>query len=252
MNKIEKFSQAQFEPIKSFKLKDDLNRTIWNDDNTLKQEILEQLEKIATDFWGGLEFDAGIKDIVFCGSLCGYNWSKYSDIDLHILVDYGDLGEDHDLIETLFDSVKKLWNEQHNIVISNYDIEIAVQDKSDFDAEVETPRMGGAFSILNNEWIKEPNKDNFKPDEELIRTKSKALMQGIKEVEEDFKEGCSWEDLDPRISKIWKKIKDGRKAGLEREGEFSIENLVFKLLRRNGYIERIMNLKRKSYDKQFK
>ena len=54
------------------------------------------------------------------------------------------------------------------------------------------------------------------------------------------------------LKKVWKKIKEGRKAGLEKEGEFSIENLVFKLLRRNGYIQKIMDIRRKAYDKQFK
>ena len=55
-----------------------------------------------------------------------------------------------------------------------------------------------------------------------------------------------------KLKKVWKKIKDGRQAGLDREGEYSIENLVFKLLRRNGYIQRVMDVRRKAYDKQFK
>ena len=59
-------------------------------------------------------------------------------------------------------------------------------------------------------------------------------------------------EISQRISRVWKKIKDGRKAGLEKEGEYSLENLVFKLLRRNGYIQRIIDVKRQSYDKRYK
>lgn len=62
-----------------------------------------------------------------------------------------------------------------------------------------------------------------------------------------------YDELEPKIKKVWQKIKNYRKSGLESEsGEFSIGNLVFKLLRRNGYISKVMELKRNLYDKQFK
>ena len=57
-----------------------------------------------------------------------------------------------------------------------------------------------------------------------------------------------WTDLE---HKIWKKIKNFRQSGLE-EGEFGLGNLVFKLLRRNNYISKVMNLKKMAYEKQFK
>ena len=67
------------------------------------------------------------------------------------------------------------------------------------------------------------------------------------QVDED-----KWQYFEQKIDKVWKKIKNYRKSGLDSEdGEFSIGNLVFKLLRRNGYIEKVMKLKRYAYDKQF-
>jgi predicted nucleotidyltransferase len=245
-------AQAQFEPIQSFYLKDDLNRDVWDEDNKLNPEISEQLIQIAEDFMDDLDFGADIQDIVFCGSLTNYNWSKYSDIDLHILINYDDIDENHELVEQLCDLAKKVWNEKHDIQISGYDVEIAIQDKSDFDEEIKQPKLGAAYSISDNDWIKEPSKENFEPDEELIKKKAGDLMDRIKELEEDFDNKVEYKEIAPKLKKVWKKIKDGRQAGLDREGEFSIENLVFKLLRRNGYIDRLMNLKFKSYDKQFK
>jgi hypothetical protein len=55
-----------------------------------------------------------------------------------------------------------------------------------------------------------------------------------------------------KLKRVWKRIKDARQAGLEKDGEYSIENLIFKLLRRNGYIQRLMDIKREAYDKQFR
>ena len=76
-------------------------------------------------------------------------------------------------------------------------------------------------------------------------------MDRIDEIEAEFENGVDYETLIVQIKRIFKKIKDGRKAGLAREGEFSIENLVFKLLRRNGYIEKIITIRREAYDSKF-
>jgi hypothetical protein len=248
----EYFVQAQFEPIKSFYLKDDLNRDVWDDNDKLDEEIREQLIRIGEDFYEGLELSAEIVDIAFCGSLCNYNWSEYSDVDLHIILKFDDINEDHELVEKMVDYAKKVWNEQHDITIKGFDVEIAVQDEEDLYGSIEGGRMGGVYSLLNDEWIKKPSKEDFTPDEDLIRKKASDIMTTVKELEEDYESDVEYDELMKKLKKVWKKVKDGRQAGLDREGEYSIENLVFKLLRRNGYIQRIMDVRRKAYDKQFK
>lgn len=248
----EYFIQAQFEPIKSFYLKGDLNRKFWNDDDTLDEEIREQLIRIGEDFYEGLEIEGEIVDIAFCGSLCNYNWSEYSDIDLHIIINFDDVNKDQELVEKMVDYAKKVWNEQHDIQIKGFDVEIAVQDEDDLKDSISGGRMGGVYSLLSGDWIKKPSKDDFTPDEDLIRKKATTIMKKVKGLEDDFKSGVEYDDLMDDLKKVWKKIKGGRESGLEREGEYSIENLIFKLLRRNGYIQKIMDVRRKAYDKQFK
>ncbi|NDF17433.1 MAG: hypothetical protein EB079_05650 [Verrucomicrobia bacterium] len=145
-----------------------------------------------------------------------------------------------------------MWNTLHQIKIKGYDVEIAIQDSDVMLQEIEDGKMGGVFSLKNNKWIKIPEKIEFKPNERMIKEKSKVLMMLIDEIEEDSKTK-EFSQLENRIKKVWNKIKDYRKSGLESEsGEFSIGNLIFKLLRRNGYIDRFMELKRKLYDSQFK
>mgnify|MGYP000645510208 CR=1 FL=1 len=71
----------------------------------------------------------------------------------------------------------------------------------------------------------------------------------LDDIEDKF-DSLSLEDLKEKLDKVWDKIKMSRKRGLE-EGEFGVGNLVFKLLRRNGYIGKVIGMKRKLYIKQF-
>lgn len=251
LQKYLEFKKSDLEPIKSFYLKDDLNTKIWTNFK-IDDEVREDLLRIGQDFFEGTDIKADVVDIALTGSLCNYNWSeKYSDYDLHIIINYEEVDEDKELVEKLCDYAKKIWNEQHNIKIKGYDVEIAIQDKDDLDRAIKGGRMGGVFSLLNNKWIKRPEKIEFEPDEKLITEKAKSIMMTVDDIDDQVDED-KYESFKEKIDKVWKKIKDYRQSGLESQsGEFSIGNLVFKLLRRNGYIEKIMELKKYAYDKQF-
>ena len=253
VDKYFEFVQADLEPIKSFYLKDELNPKVWDEESELDSEIREQLLQIAQDFYENIEMPADVVDIAFCGSLCNYNWSeKYSDFDLHVIIDFNDIDDNYELVEKACDYAKKVWNAQHDIKIKGYEVEIAIQDGDDLTKAIADGRMGGVFSLLNNKWIKRPERVDFEPDEKLISEKAKTIMMTVDDIEEESEED-KYEAFEEKISKVWKKIKDYRQSGLESEsGEYSVGNLVFKLLRRNGYVGKIMELKRKVYDNQFK
>lgn len=245
------FVQQDFEPIKSFYLKDELNPKIW-DGWELDAEVREQLLDIGSDFLEGVEIGAPARDIVLCGSLCNYNWSeKYSDFDLHVVIRHEDVDKNTELVEKFCDYAKKVWNDQHDIRIKGYDVEIMLQDEKSLEQAISSGKMGGAYSLLRGEWIKRPTREEFTPDEGLIRKKAETIMDRIDDIEEGM-EKAGYAETEARVEKVWKKIKDLRKSGLEEGGELSIGNLVFKLLRRNGYIEKAVEIKSKAYDKQFK
>jgi hypothetical protein len=248
--KFEEFNTKDLEPIKSFYLKDELNSKIW-ENFKLDSQIREDLLTIASDFFESLDLNCDVQDIALCGSLCNYNWSeKYSDYDLHIIIDFNDVDENYELVEKLVDYAKKVWNEQHDIKLAGYEVEIAVQDQKDLKEGIKSGRLGGVFSLMNNKWIKKPEKIQFVPDENSIAKKATLIMEVIDEIE-DQKDEDKWPVMEQKIDKIWKKIKRSRQSGLEEGGEFSTGNLIFKLLRRNGYIEKIMELKKWGYDRQF-
>jgi len=240
------FNQQDLEASKSFRVKDELNPKIW-DDFKIDDEVREDLLKIAQDFYASTDLEADVDDIILTGSLANYNWSeKYSDYDLHILIDFTQVNDVVDLVKKYVDSAKSIWNKEHDIKIKGYEVEVYIQDVS------EPHKSTGVFSLLNNKWNVKPEQFDFEPDEDMIAEKGKSVMMMVDELEEEVDED-KYDSFIEKVKKVWEKVKNYRKSGLESEGgELSMGNLVFKFLRRNGYIGKIIELKRKSYDNQFK
>lgn len=250
LNKYLEFVNSDLEPIKSFRIKDELDPKVW-DNFEIDDEVRRQLLQIGEDFFDDVDIEADVQDIILCGSLCGYNWSNYSDYDIHVIVKHSDIDENKELVEKFCDYAKKTWNSQHDIIIKGYEVEIMLQDLDDLREGIDSGKIGGAYSLLKDKWLKKPEKVNFIPDEETIKEKAKVIMMTIDEIEDEASED-KYEAFKEKIDKVWAKIKNSRKSGLDSEGgEYSTGNLVFKLLRRNGYVSRVMDLKRKVYDKQF-
>jgi len=240
------FNQQDLEASKSFRVKDELNPKIW-DDFKIDDEVREDLLKIAQDFYASTDLEADVEDIVLTGSLANYNWSeKYSDYDLHILIDFTNVNDAVELVKKYVDSAKSVWNKEHDIKIKGYEVEVYIQDVS------EPHKSTGVFSLLNNKWNVKPEEFDFEPDEDMIAEKGKSVMMMVDDLEEQVDED-KYDTFIEKVQKVWEKVKNYRKSGLESEGgELSMGNLVFKFLRRNGYVGKIIDLKRKSYDNQFK
>ena len=210
-HKFFEFKKQDLEPIKSFRLKDELNPKIWTD-FTIDSEIREDLLKIGGDFFETVELKCDVKDIILCGSLCNYNWSeKYSDYDLHIIINYSDINDDVELVEKLCDYAKKQWNLQHDIKISNYEVEVSIQDTNDLRHAIKVGRMGGVYSLLNNKWIKQPEKIDFQIDEKDLRKKASFIMSIIDEIEDSLDKD-NYSEFKEKITTVWKKIKNLRQS----------------------------------------
>lgn len=230
--------------IKSFKSKDSLSVNIFEESEgkfTMRNDIVKALIKISEDFISTLGVEFFIHDIVLTGSLANYNWSDYSDVDLHIVIDFKESKYNFDILKEFFDAKKNVWNEKHNILIKGYDVELYVQDIS------EEHVSSGVYSILNNRWIVFPKKGNPKIDDTMILQKSKDYMTKIDSI---IKKSTKGIDVYDDIENMRKKLKYFRQSGLDIGGEYSYENLTFKLLRRNGYIRKLLDLKTKLTDKK--
>ena len=234
--------------LQSFRVKDELNSEIWdyigseNDkEPNLKPEIDKKLLEIADNFINFLGVDVDIEDITMTGSLSNYNWSSFSDIDLHVLIDFDSVNIDKKVLRELFNAKQGMWNSLHDIEVYGYEVELYAQDANE-------PHFStGVYSVMNNEWLVSPNRIEDTFDGDKLLQKSLTWMDMIDGVERKSYLKDPDETL-KMIQKIKDKLKKFRKCGLEDKGEFSYENLVFKFLRRNGYLGKLSELKNKITD----
>jgi len=226
----------------SFQLHAELQADIWQDE-LLNPEVQARLVEIAEDFLEGLDIDVEMEDLRFTGSLANYNWSQYSDVDMHIIVDFSKINKDTELVKAYFDEARMRWNDKHRIMIHGFEVEIYVEDTE------EDHKSSGLYSILEEEWITKPDLDDAAIDFATAQKKAGDFIsrtQGIAKLvaEEEFEKALK------RIDRTKEKIRDMRKAGLEsEEAEFSPENIAFKILRRDDVLKKLNDLKQIAYDK---
>jgi len=228
--------------ISSFRLKNQLNPKFW-DKNRLKQNISKRLMLIVEEFFEELGLiSSEIDDITLTGSIAGYNWSDMSDIDLHVLVDLSKIDENIDLVREYFNGKTFIWNFKHNIDIYGHEVEIYVQDTN------EEHVSDSIYSIKNDNWLVEPRQNKSKIDFNGVKNKATGLIDCIERIF-DLYDDKNYKKALKCAKKAKEKIKKMRKIGLEEVGIFSIENLAFKVLRRNGYLGYLNDIIVNSYDK---
>jgi predicted nucleotidyltransferase len=227
--------------INGFSPNKELEPQLWYKDN-LRKPISKRLMRIAKDFVDELPFDVEVKDVRLTGSLANYNWSKHSDVDLHIVVDFSEVDENKELVKELFNSKRLIWNENHNIKIKGYDVEVYVED------EGEEHHSTGIYSIMRDEWIEHPKQVTRAVDIETAKKKAEDIEQQIDSINALFDQG-DFEKVIKHVDRIKNKIRSMRKAGLESEEmEFSPENIAFKIMRRSDLLDILTRLKYRAYD----
>tara|TARA_B100000214_G_scaffold367851_1_gene338542 strand:- start:765 stop:1664 length:900 start_codon:yes stop_codon:yes gene_type:complete len=227
--------------IDSFKIHDELDPQIWNDEK-IDPEIRKKLIKIANDFIDGLPIKVNVQDITLTGSLANFNWSKYSDVDLHIIVDFGLIDENEELVKGFFDGQRMRWNDIHDITIKDYDVEIYVENSG------EDHKSTGVYSVMNDEWIKHPQYIEQTIDFETAKKKASDIDDQTRSIQNDYDDG-DFDKVMRNVERLKKKIRSMRQAGLESElMEYSPENIAFKMLRRAKVLNKLTKLKYNAYD----
>lgn len=208
-----------------------LNPKIWDGDS-LKPEVISKLKDIARAFEEFVGIDLDIIDYTVTGSNANYTWTEYSDLDLHLIIP----GTPTDEQRELFNAKKSLWGEQHNITIKGLPVECYIQ------GEDEPHHSTGVYSIVKQQWLVEPKKVKPQVDDAAVEAKKDSIMR-------DIESAMLSKDLS-KLRVVKEKITKMRKAGLERAGEWSVENLVFKILRNLGLIDQISEKIRELEDQE--
>ena len=234
--------------LSSFKVQDDLHPKIWVN-NKLNSRVRLRLLDIADDFIDTLAVNwVKPKDVVFTGSLANYNWSKYSDIDLHVILDYSKVYKKKEFVEDYFNAKKEMWlNEHPKLKIYGFPVEVYVEDSEGDNTS------SGVYSLYKNKWIKEPDDfQNAKLNEKYIKEYAAKLMTQVDKLEtkqKKEKDEHKIETIQKQLKNVYDKVKKLRTEGLKKGGEMSSGNIIFKILRRAGYIDKIWRLINTSYDR---
>jgi hypothetical protein len=203
---------------------DVLNVKLWEDEK-LRPEVRRALLRIAADFqeFMGIR-NLAVEDVRISGSNCAYTYTPHSDIDLHLIVDFDKISND-EVYQELFNAKKFQYNEQHNIKVRGYDVELYVQDINQPHASL------GEYSVANDDWTRIPTKRRANLDDFASKQKYDKLRGLVLAALQST-------DLD-RVENVTDIIKRYRRAGLSEKGEFGPENLAFKALRTQGLIDQL-------------
>ena len=226
----------------TFEMQTELQPEIWYGDK-LWPEVRERLLEIVHDFIDGLEVDIFVEDIKLTGSLANYNWSKYSDADLHIVVDFSKIDEDTQLVKSFFDAARARWNDLHAINVYGFEVEIYIENLGD------VHYSSGMYSVENDKWIIHPKTQDVNIDFATARKKSDDIETRVNLIDYMISAGKLSASL-KSIEKVKEKIRKMRQAGLSSpQREFSAENIAFKILRRNNILAKLSQMKRNAYDR---
>lgn len=211
-------------------VRSNLNPKIWDRRGQMHDTIRDQLKKIAHAFeeFVGVELD--VQDRTLTGSMANYTWTTHSDLDVHIVVAGQPTAEQREL----YMAKKALWSEQHAITVKGIPVECYVQGQD------EPHHSTGVYSIDDNKWVITPKRVKPRINDSAVTAKARDLAHAIKLA-------IHSRDLE-KLHTVKDRVTNMRKSGLDRAGEWSTENIVFKILRNHKLIDHLTTAIRKLED----
>jgi len=216
--------------LKEYHTHSELNPVLW-ENGELRPGLIDGFMKIAQKFYDFLEINTPILDVILIGSNANYNWTKYSDIDLHVVINYMEVSDNLHMTKNYLHLKKAIWNHNFPLKYKGINIELYAQDINE-----QLHSSVGIYSIGHRKWISKPKADLISIDDALIQQKVAPFEYEIENLKEDHP------NLEKRIHEILMRLRHLRQSGLEAEGEYSVENLAFKYLRNKGLISRLKEL----------
>ena len=211
----------------TLRFREDLNPKFWFG-TKLKPEVRKALMNFAKAFADFVELDdSAVTDVLMLGGNAGYNYTQFSDIDVHLVIDPALVPKcDPELISDYFMDKKTLWELTHDVKVYGAPVEPYIERPG-----VTRKKSQGVYSVLKNKWVQEPEKNESEIDEFELTKKTNNLKAKIDTLVQTEKPEA--------LKSIVKKLRAGRASSLEKFGEYGFENLVFKELRNSGYIDKI-------------
>lgn len=214
--------------IESVELHDTLNPKIWIG-YELRDEVKEKLNEIVDRFILELhENDIPVKvlDARLVGSNASFNYTKNSDLDVHIIANFEDTSCDVPVLNLLYNFFKKNFNDKYDISIHGVPVELYVEDMNS------SAVSNGVYSLFKDEWVKMPEPIEI-PDIDITDEFTVYEDKYNKVIENNNAEMAS--DLVDELYLL-------RKDSISTDGEYGVGNLVFKEFRNRGYLDNLKQL----------
>ena len=232
MNLLDRLKALTEDLDDTLKFHDTLNPKLWNGMD-LKPEVASKLDEIVGLFKEYLDIpEDAIVDVQITGSSANYNYTPYSDLDVHLIVDYDKVHEDCPLVNGYLWSMKNNFNREHDITIYDVPVELYAENAN------EGAVSNGIYSLKSNDWIKQPEKIEPLKDDKAVKAKYNEIQDTVDKTEDS-------EVARELLSKIYAM----RKSGLAEGGELSTENLAFKMLRNSQAIDKLRDIIKANIDK---
>ena len=218
----------------------ELNQKLFDGDH-LKPEVREKAEEIINEFLKILAEDEVkliVRDVILTGSNASYNYTKDSDIDLHIIADTKSFEESADVYAKLYRAYGRIFGNKFEISFYGIPVEIYVETESN------PVVSNGIYSVMFDKWVKEPSAIAIPEiDQKAINKAAKPWIDEakalIKEVDDNVADGE--EKIDDYITRIYELRQKGIYSAAG--NEYSTENLIFKEVRNAGLLDKLKKLK---------
>ena len=218
-----------------------LNPKIWQSNMKIRPELRSKLLQFGKTWqtFAGIP-NAAVVDVTLTGGNANFNYTPFSDLDVHILVDKKKLTAFGPKLDEFMQAKKQLWTLTHNVKILGYPLEPYAQAHDSVFSKGQ-----GVYSLKNDRWLQEPKFQsgiNFRQDPKL-KQKVQYYMDTIDSIiKNKMGQGA--------VDSLKTKLRTMRAAAISAGGEFSTENLVFKELRNQGYLDKLNSYEKTKLDKK--
>ena len=145
----------------TLKFRDKLNSIFW-EGKFLKPVVRNALMRFGKSFAEYVDLpEESIIDIILLGGNAGYNYTKYSDLDVHLVINPSFVPDcDPEFIDDYYKDKKTLWELTHDVKIFGVKAEPYIERPN-----IVRKKSQGVYSILKNKCIQEPEKAHVGIDE---------------------------------------------------------------------------------------
>jgi hypothetical protein len=214
-----------------------LNPTYWQGD-TMKPEVRAKLMQMGQAYFDELKEklpNIKLQDILFSGSLANYNYTKSSDIDVHVVVDTGKVSCDKRVVSGYIMLMNKYEHATANLSVFDTPLQISLSTRVE--------ETGGAYSLLHTTWLNKPVHPKPTYTKRELTEQVEMYHLKITELQEAYAKDAAVFDCQ-KATTLSRQLGRGRTAGLKRDGYSSIENNVYRILRSVGDLKMLREIKK--------